>query len=65
MIRFDAAEGRGEVGRVVERLEDLLGTEEVAGYLGVGQVTVYRWCREGSLPCLIDRSSLAHQAPGA
>ncbi len=52
MIRFDAAEGRGEVGRVVERLEDLLGTEEVAEYLGVGQVTVYRWCREGSLPCL-------------
>jgi len=37
---------------MVERLEDLLGTEEVAGYLGVGQVTVYRWCREGSLPCL-------------
>jgi excisionase family DNA binding protein len=37
---------------VVERLEDLLGTEEVAGYLGVGQVTVYRWCREGSLPCI-------------
>ena len=37
---------------MVERLEDLLGTEEVAGYLGVGQVTVYRWCREGSLPCI-------------
>ena len=37
---------------MAERLEDLLGTEEVAGYLGVGQVTVYRWCREGSLPCL-------------
>jgi excisionase family DNA binding protein len=40
------------VGRVAERLEELLGTEEVAEYLGVGQVTVYRWCREGSLPCL-------------
>src|SRR5215218_1112738 len=52
MVRFDAAEGRREVGRVVERLEDLLGTEEVAGYLGVGQVTIYRWCREGALPCL-------------
>jgi excisionase family DNA binding protein len=37
---------------MVERLEDLLGTEEVAEYLGVGQVTIYRWCREGSLPCL-------------
>jgi excisionase family DNA binding protein len=33
-------------------LEELLGTEEVAEYLGVGQVTVYRWCREGSLPCV-------------
>jgi excisionase family DNA binding protein len=40
------------VGRVAERLEDLLGVEEVAEYLGVGQVTVYRWCRQGSLPCL-------------
>jgi excisionase family DNA binding protein len=37
---------------VAERLEELLSTEEVADYLGVGQVTVYRWCREGSLPCL-------------
>ncbi|HKH12141.1 MAG TPA: helix-turn-helix domain-containing protein [Rubrobacter sp.] len=25
---------------------------EVAEYLGVGTVTVYRWCREGRLPCL-------------
>jgi excisionase family DNA binding protein len=33
-------------------LEELLGVEEVAEYLGVGQVTVYRWCREGALPCL-------------
>ena len=40
------------MGRVAKRLEELLGVEEVAGYLGVGQVTVYRWCREGSLPCL-------------
>ena len=32
--------------------KDLLGVEEVAGYLGVGRVTVYRWCREGRLPCL-------------
>src|SRR5829696_24401 len=43
---------RKGVGRVAERLEELLGAEEVAEYLGVGQVTVYRWCREGSLPCL-------------
>jgi excisionase family DNA binding protein len=37
---------------VAERLEELLGVEEVAEYLGVGQVTVYRWCREDSLPCI-------------
>ena len=36
----------------VGRGEGLLGVAEVAGYLGVGQVTVYRWCREGRLPCL-------------
>ncbi|MDP9456718.1 MAG: DNA-binding protein [Actinobacteria bacterium] len=29
-----------------------MGVEKVAGYLGVGRVTVYRWCREGRLPCL-------------
>jgi len=33
-------------------LGQLLGTQEVAEYLGVGSVTVYRWCREGSLPCV-------------
>ena len=32
--------------------KDLMGVEEVAGYLGVGRVTVYRWCRERRLPCL-------------
>lgn len=32
--------------------KDILGVEEVAEYLGVGTVTVYRWCREGRLPCL-------------
>src|SRR5918997_2573790 len=31
--------------------KDLLDTEDVAAYLGVGQVTVWRWCRDGSLPC--------------
>jgi excisionase family DNA binding protein len=29
-----------------------MGVEEVSRYLGVGPVTVYRWCREGRLPCL-------------
>ena len=32
--------------------KELLSAEDVAGYLGVGEVTVYRWCREGKLPCL-------------
>jgi excisionase family DNA binding protein len=32
--------------------KDLLDTEDVAAYLGVGQVTVWRWCRDGILPCL-------------
>jgi excisionase family DNA binding protein len=32
--------------------KEILGVEEVAEYLGVGPVTVYRWCREGRLPCL-------------
>src|ERR671932_2740556 len=32
--------------------KDLLNTEEVAAYLGVGWVTVWRLCRDGSLPCL-------------
>jgi excisionase family DNA binding protein len=32
--------------------KDLLDTEDVAAFLGVGQVTIWRWCREGSLPCL-------------
>jgi excisionase family DNA binding protein len=47
--------------------KDLLDAEDVAAYLGVGQVTVWRWCREGSLPCLkigrewrIRREALEH-----
>ena len=32
--------------------KDLLSTEDVARYVGVGAVTVHRWCREGRLPCL-------------
>jgi excisionase family DNA binding protein len=32
--------------------KDLLSVDEVAEYLGVGSVTIWRWCREESLPCL-------------
>jgi excisionase family DNA binding protein len=44
-------------GHIVEQQglslgKDLLHTEDVASYLGVGQVTVWRWCRDGTLPCL-------------
>jgi excisionase family DNA binding protein len=30
----------------------LLGAEDVAGLIGVKETTVWRWCREGRLPCL-------------
>lgn len=41
-----------EVDRVSTTWKDLLGVEDISEYLGVGPVTVYRWCREGRLPCL-------------
>jgi excisionase family DNA binding protein len=31
---------------------ELLGAEDVAGLMGVKETTVWRWCREGRLPCL-------------
>jgi excisionase family DNA binding protein len=38
----------------MERESDnaLLGSEDVAGLIGVKETTVWRWCREGKLPCL-------------
>ena len=41
-----------EVQEEAFRDKDLLDTEDVADYLGVSPVTIWRWCREGSLPCL-------------
>src|SRR5215217_1445543 len=32
--------------------KDLLGANDVAELLGVKESTVWRWCREGNLPCL-------------
>jgi excisionase family DNA binding protein len=38
---------------MVRALENgLLGAEDVAGLIGVKETTVWRWCREGHLPCL-------------
>jgi excisionase family DNA binding protein len=31
---------------------ELLGAAEVAALMGVKETTVWRWCREGTLPCL-------------
>jgi excisionase family DNA binding protein len=31
---------------------ELLSAEDVAGLVGVKETTVWRWCREGRLPCL-------------
>ena len=35
-----------------EQRIDLLGAEDVAGLLGVKESTIWRWCREGRLPCV-------------
>jgi excisionase family DNA binding protein len=35
-----------------ESRSELLGAEDVAGLVGVKETTVYRWCKEGKLPCL-------------
>ena len=32
--------------------EALLSSEEVAEYFGITTATVYRWCKEGRIPCL-------------
>ncbi len=40
------------MGEGFARGKELLEVEDVAGYLGVGSVTVWRWCRDGTLPCL-------------
>ena len=38
------------MGRALEK--ELLSAEDVAGMIGVKETTVWRWCREGNLPCL-------------
>lgn len=44
--------GTGARTSFFETRDELLGAGEVAEYLGVHQGTVYRWCREGRLPCV-------------
>ncbi len=34
------------------REDELLGAEDVARLVGVKETTVYRWCKQGKLPCL-------------
>src|SRR5512133_2142448 len=38
------------MGRPLEK--ELLSAEDVAALMGVKETTVWRWCREGRLPCL-------------
>src|SRR5919112_2838101 len=37
---------------IAYKQKDLLSAEDVARYFGVGQMTVYRWCKEGRLQCI-------------
>ena len=37
---------------VMELEKELLSAEDVAALMGVKETTVWRWCREGNLPCL-------------
>ena len=39
-------------GKGTEREKELLAATEVAELIGVKETTVYRWCKEGKLPCL-------------
>ena len=41
-----------ENGEGVAREPGLLTAADVAGLVGVKETTVYRWCKEGKLPCL-------------
>jgi excisionase family DNA binding protein len=41
-----------ENGKGTSRERELLAVTDVAGMIGVKKTTVYRWCKEGKLPCL-------------
>src|SRR3712207_2363770 len=38
------------MGRALQK--ELLSAEDIAEMIGVKETTVWRWCREGTLPCL-------------
>ena len=40
------------MGQEPEKNGLLLGAEEVARLIGVKETTVYRWCKQGKLPCM-------------
>jgi excisionase family DNA binding protein len=39
-------------GKSMTREKELLAAADIAGMIGVKETTVYRWCKEGKLPCL-------------
>ena len=39
-------------GKGTARETELLAATEVAGMIGVKETTIYRWCKDGKLPCL-------------
>ena len=41
-----------ENSRGTVRETELLAAADVAGMIGVKETTVYKWCKEGKLPCL-------------
>src|SRR3712207_9438584 len=41
-----------ENGKGTARGMELLAAADVAGLIGVKETTVYKWCKEGKLPCL-------------
>jgi excisionase family DNA binding protein len=41
-----------ENGKGTAREMELLAATDVAGMIGVKETTVYKWCKEGKLPCL-------------
>ena len=49
-------------GKGTARETELLAATDVAELVGVKETTVYKWCREGKLPCLIGQQALARQA---